>query len=93
MFWKEQKISEAERQFSRAEKSLLSISPEERVAAEDYESKLSLLYSNWGGMLYESRRFDDAVARTGDGLSRLEPQLRLDPNDAGARRTCLGSAR
>ena len=89
MFWKEQKISEAEGRFSRAEKVLLEISPEERVAAEDYESKCSLLYMNWGGMLYESRRFDDAVARTSDGLSRLEPHLRSDPNDASARQTCL----
>ena len=88
-FRSEQKISEAEERFGRAEKLLLTCLTAERGAAEDFDLKLSQLYTNWGGMLNESGHFDEAVTRLGAGLNQLEPHLQIDPNDAGARQTCL----
>jgi hypothetical protein len=36
-----------------------------------------------------SRRFDEAIAKADAGLERIEERLRAEPNDAGARETCL----
>jgi eukaryotic-like serine/threonine-protein kinase len=89
MFSNEQQIKAAEGLFGQAEKVLLAISPDERAATENLVSRLSQLYMNWGGMLCNAKRFDEALARVDDGLRRIEPYLRTEPNDAGARQTCL----
>jgi serine/threonine protein kinase len=89
MFCSEQRIDEAEASFRRAEERLQSMSQNEHVAAEDFVSRLSQLYMNWGGMLCNAKRFEEALARVDQGLNLLGPHRRSEPNDAGARQTCL----
>ena len=40
-------------------------------------------------MLHNFHRFDESVARSDVGLKQVEPYLRIEPNDAGAREICL----
>ena len=89
MLWQQKKHSEADERFGRAETVLLSMSSDRRDATEEFKPRLCQLYMNWGGLLYESRRFEQAVSVIDKGLSRMDARLRIEPNDAGARQTCL----
>ena len=88
VLWGETKITPAEEKFRRAGQLLLSMSPEERPSRGNRDNSLGLLYVNWSGLLHMSGRYQEAVAQADAGLSRLEPYLRNEPNDAVARRTC-----
>ena len=51
---------------------------------------LGQLYLNWGGMLYDLGRANEAIMHYDQGLSILEPYFRLEPRDEEAQRdACL----
>jgi tetratricopeptide (TPR) repeat protein len=89
MLWGQSKITQAEEKFQSAEKILLSIRPEERFTQGNGDPALGMVYMNWSGMLHLSGNYKEAIARADAGLSRIEPYLKTEPNDAPARDLCL----
>jgi eukaryotic-like serine/threonine-protein kinase len=89
MLWGQLKITQAQQKFQNAEKILLSIRPEERFSQGSGDSALGMLYMNWSGMLHLTGHFQEAIAQADAGLSRVEPHLKTEPNDADARDLCL----
>jgi len=87
--WRENKRSLAEEKFRRAERLLFSIPPEQRQTGGNADLTLAQLDANWGGLLQSMGRRDEAITRSTAGLARLEPYLRVEPNDADARSVCL----
>ncbi len=77
--WNLNRYSEADAQFGQVQETMLAI-PAERLNIIN----LGQLYGSWSGLLFTSTRFRDAIDRADDGLSRIEPYLRIEPNDAGA---------
>jgi tetratricopeptide (TPR) repeat protein len=82
--WNMQQNPQAEARFREAEKLVLAIPAEQRN-----DVSLGALYACWSGMLQTSGRFDEAIDRTNAGLSRVEPYLQVEPNDAIARDAAL----
>jgi hypothetical protein len=80
---------QAAEEFRQAEKLLLSKAPNIRLPGESVDQELAAVYVNWSGLLYRSRRFDEAIEKAHAGLDRIEPHLRLEPNDSGVRGTSL----
>ena len=82
--WNMDQYPKAESRFLEAEKCLLSLPEEQRRNVTT-----GRLYLNWSGLLYHSSRFGEAIDRADAGLRLVEPYLRNEPNDAGARDVCL----
>jgi tetratricopeptide (TPR) repeat protein len=80
----------AEQAFLQAERLLLSQSPDVRQPGETLEMALGTLYVNWSGMLQDSKSSEEAIKKADLGITPMERHFRLEPNDAGARRICLG---
>jgi len=89
VLWHLARNKDAEERFLRAEKILLSIPVDQGDAYHTVGGSLGDLNASWSGMLLQSRRFREAIARTDAGLSRLEPYLKTEPNLAVAREQCL----
>jgi len=89
ILWHESNHQAAEDRFRQAEKLFLSVSPGARQIAGSADLALAQLYINWGGMLHQLGRFDEAIARADAGLSQVEPHLLTEPNDVEARDVCL----
>jgi tetratricopeptide (TPR) repeat protein len=87
--WHAQDHARAEQRFRRAEELLLSAAPDAREPAEKIDIDIGQVNVNWGGMLHTLGRHDEAIARADAGLGRLEPYLRIEPNDWEAREMCL----
>jgi serine/threonine protein kinase len=87
--WHENKPSLAEEKFRRAAKILLDIPPEQHQIGGNIDITLAQLYSNWSGALLFADRCDEAISRATAGLARIEPYLKIEPNDADARHACV----
>ena len=87
--WHARDYARAEQRFRRAEELLLSAAPAAREPAEKIDIDIGQVNVNWGGMLHTLGRHDEAIARADAGLVRLEPYLRIEPNDWEARDMCL----
>jgi tetratricopeptide (TPR) repeat protein len=83
--WGQKEPLQAEKEFRRAEELLLSQAPDVHLLGEAVDTELASLALNWSGMLCECGRFDEAIQKADAGLDRVEPHLRLEPNDAHAR--------
>ena len=82
--WNMNETAQALARFRQVEELTLAIPAEQRNNVS-----FGRLYLNWSGVLYGLRRFDDAVERASVGLDHVEPYLRTEPNDAGAREVAL----
>ncbi len=89
LHWNERENSQAQADFRRAEGLLATSLSESQAPRENAVVTLALLNVNWGGMLHTLGRDAEAIARADAGLARLEPYLRLEPNDDEARGICL----
>jgi len=91
LYWHEHEYAKAEDHFRRADALISSSSSaaEGQVPRENVAVTSALLEANWGGMLLTLGRYAEAIARAGGALERLEPYLRLEPNDEEARELCL----
>jgi len=87
--WQAKDHARAEQRFRRAEGLLLSAAPDAREPGEHIDVDIGQVNVNWGGMLHTLGRYDEAIARADAGLARLEPYLRIEPNDWEAREMCL----
>jgi len=90
VFWGQQDHLQAENRFREAERLLLSAPPDlpdPDGAGPAYG--YGLLMMNWGGMLHEMGRFDEAIGRVDAGLRQFEPRLKIEPNDVRTREICL----
>jgi eukaryotic-like serine/threonine-protein kinase len=79
----------AEERFRRAEDLLTQGVNETRSLRREALATLGSLNVNWGGMLYLTGRFDEAIARVDQGLTRVETYLHDEPNDLSVREICL----
>ncbi len=84
-----QNPTEAEKRFHEAEQVVLSIPPDRRDERGNSVITLGQINLNWGGMLHNLGRFDEAIARSAAGLKEVEPYFRIEPNDSVAREVCL----
>jgi tetratricopeptide (TPR) repeat protein len=57
--------------------------------SENLVSAIGNLNSIWGGILLRLGRYEEAIVRADSGLNRLEPYLKVEPNDTIARQLCL----
>jgi tetratricopeptide (TPR) repeat protein len=87
--WKERDYPNAEQRFHQAEEILLA--PKQGARSPDRETAITLaqVSVNWVGLLWETKKFDEAVSRATSAIQTLEPYLRIEPNDQVARDLCL----
>jgi tetratricopeptide (TPR) repeat protein len=87
--WQENAYEDAERSFRRGEE-LLNMPG--RSSVEGGRAPLmdsGHLNVNWAGVLFDMRKFDEAVARATQGIESLIIYMRSEPNDGLARDLCL----
>jgi hypothetical protein len=87
--WNTGHESDAEKRLRRAEELMLSLPSEQRNVGGNFDLLLSQIDVNCSGMPNVSGQFDKAITRADAGLSRLEPHLKIEPNDVQVRDTCL----
>ena len=87
--WQEHAYEEAEKSFRRGEE-LLEIPRKGSVdAGREPVLDLGYLNVNWAGMLYDVRKYDQAVARATQAIERVNSYIVTEPNDRLARDLCL----
>jgi len=89
ILWQLARIKDAEERFLRAEKILHSVPADQGDIYHNVGDTFGELNISLSGMLLQSGRFREAIARTDAGLSRLEPYLKTEPNHAVVREDCL----
>jgi eukaryotic-like serine/threonine-protein kinase len=87
--WQSDEHAEAGRKFQAAESLLLSVPEHQRSLGGNVDLSLGVVYVNWSGMLNTRGLVDEAIEKTGAGITRIEDYLKREPNDAIARDTCL----
>jgi hypothetical protein len=87
--WKERDYPQAEQRFHQAEELL--IAPKSDAGGQDREITITLaqVNVNWVGLLWETKKHDQAIARATSAIQAHEPYLRIEPNDQVARDFCM----
>jgi tetratricopeptide (TPR) repeat protein len=87
--WKEHDYAPAAQRLRQAEKLLLAPAREARNADREVTIALAQVNVNSVGLLWETRKHEEAIARASSAIQALEPYLRIEPNDQVASDLCL----
>jgi tetratricopeptide (TPR) repeat protein/tRNA A-37 threonylcarbamoyl transferase component Bud32 len=82
-------LAGAEAGFRRAVEALNTKAPDVRLPGENLDIDLGVVHANLSALLCESGKYKETIDDLDPVIERVDAYRRLEPNDAGARRTSL----
>jgi serine/threonine protein kinase len=89
ILWSQGNNTDAQARFRRAEKTLLSVPPEQHSLGGNVDLSLGTLKIVWSGSLMSTARLYEAIDQVDSALPGVEDYLGKEPNDHIARGICL----